>query len=630
MSKLREMRALELVRRLKASFYKEDEKFAFFLGAGCSVSSGVPVCSTLIEKDWLPKLYEIEKADIDYDDWYKKQKAKYKSNLSPEMYGDVISRLFLYPQQRQHEIERICSGALPGFGYAVLAKLISEGKEKFNVIATTNFDNLMADAMFLFTNYHPLVISHESLADFIRPTTSKPIIVKLHHDAQLAPCNTRNEVSEIPPEMEEKFQSLMYDRGLIFIGYGGCDKGVLEMLKKLSRLALPYGVYWINKEKPSEIIMPWLEERNTFWIKQFYFDEFMLIVKNEFEINDPERKHVDKVFNNYYEKLNTLGQSIGSRDPRNEATKILDKALKNAIEGINDPYGYYLKAVSVEKDDPDLADKIFKVGLDKYEMSVIFLIYYARFLRKIRKDYRKADILYKKALGLDPENTEVIYYYTYFLHWNLKKYDKAESFYKKLLKLMPNNDEYKRAYAIFLKNIRKDYDQAEELYKKAIELNQRNAENYGLYANFLEEIRKDHSRAEKYYRISIGLNSKNSNLLANYAGYLLAKGDIEEGLILLEKAIRLIDGSVYPGLEVEVWFYAFIHWQTDERKNALIKLKKSLLEGIRSDFFMVAKNAKIAKEENHPEAEWILKLTEVIRDREDISILDDWPAWQEA
>ena len=562
MSDIRPMSALEFVKRLKASCIREDEKYAFFLGAGCSVSSGIPVCSTLIEKDWLPKLFEIENyGDVNYKDWYETQKEKYDSENAADIYGNVISRLFKTPQQRQNEIERICKGTLPGFGYGVLSMLVSSQREKFNVITTTNFDSLVSDAMFLFTNYHPLVISHESLADFIRPTTSKPIIIKLHHDAKLAPCNTSAEVGKIAPEMQEKFQSLMYDRGLIFIGYGGNDEGIYQMLNQLPQIALPYGVYWINGEEPNSIIRPWLEKRNAFWINQLDFDEFMLIIKDEFDLPDPDRKHIDQVFNNYYEKLNTLSRSIESRDPNAEATKLLDKALRNSIEGITDPYGFHLKAESVMKKDPDLADQIYRAGLDKYPESIVVNGNYANFLTDIKKDYDRAEEFYKRAVELDPD------------------------------------------YAITIGN----------------------------YASFLYDIRKDHDRAEEFYKRALELDPKDANQTGNYAGNLLSIGNKDIGREYLSRAIKFASEMNFPtDLFVEIYFYAFVHWEERERVKALRELKKYLIQGLRSNFFLVTLNAEVTKKEDYPDSDWIEKLARVIREQEDISVLDDWPAWREA
>jgi len=57
-TEMKTMGAEEFVRRLKVHIQDEDCRFAFFLGSGCSVSSGIPAAGELV-KGWLPRLKEI-------------------------------------------------------------------------------------------------------------------------------------------------------------------------------------------------------------------------------------------------------------------------------------------------------------------------------------------------------------------------------------------------------------------------------------------------------------------------------------------------------------------------------------------------------------------------------------------
>ncbi len=54
MKKVNEISAEEFVRRLKDQI-NQDSKLVFFLGAGCSISSGIPGAGDLV-KSWLPRL----------------------------------------------------------------------------------------------------------------------------------------------------------------------------------------------------------------------------------------------------------------------------------------------------------------------------------------------------------------------------------------------------------------------------------------------------------------------------------------------------------------------------------------------------------------------------------------------
>jgi hypothetical protein len=190
---LRKMRADEFARRLKVASSEPDKRFAFFLGAGCSVSSGIPAAAGLVKDHWLPRLRDLKAPNRkDLSEWVKQEIfSDYQSEKASEWYGKVIDKIFLQPEERQREIEKLCDGRFPSFGYAALASLVALEGGGFSVVLTTNFDDLVADALYLFTQARPLVIQHESLASFIRPTRTRPLVVKLHGDHRLSPQNTR-------------------------------------------------------------------------------------------------------------------------------------------------------------------------------------------------------------------------------------------------------------------------------------------------------------------------------------------------------------------------------------------------------------------------------------------------------
>jgi hypothetical protein len=69
----------------------------------------------------------------------------------------------------------------------VLAQIMADKQHKAAV--TTNFDNLLADALAVYTRALPLVCGHESLTGFIRPNLQRPLIAKIHRDLLLNPKN---------------------------------------------------------------------------------------------------------------------------------------------------------------------------------------------------------------------------------------------------------------------------------------------------------------------------------------------------------------------------------------------------------------------------------------------------------
>ena len=193
----------EFINRLNQDIFQaqnrdHEKHYALFLGAGCSVSSGIPTAGELVKSHWLPRLHEIKSGDAKLLlDWPISLIPGYDDTNPAASYGKVIDKLFLTATARQLEIEALCAGRSPSFGYAVLAQLVAHNSGAFNLVLTTNFDDLVADALYLFTRKRALVINHEALAPYIRPTNTRPLVVKLHGDHRLSPRNTEIETDEL-------------------------------------------------------------------------------------------------------------------------------------------------------------------------------------------------------------------------------------------------------------------------------------------------------------------------------------------------------------------------------------------------------------------------------------------------
>ena len=257
---LKKLSIEEFVKEIKrAGEADPDHRYTLFLGAGCSKSSGIPTAGELVRDHWIPKMAPSGEDPIE---WAENHIDGFDRNDPAASYGAVIEQHFPKSRMRQTEIERICEGASPGFGYSVVAQLCAQNNTPFSVVLTTNFDDLVADAMFLYAESRPLIIHHAALAEYIRPTRSRPMVVKVHGDARLAPKNTALETEEIEQALRQQVKKLLDDRGLLFFGYAGADDSVFNMLAELPSNALDLGVYWINEKLPAKPeFREWLEER---------------------------------------------------------------------------------------------------------------------------------------------------------------------------------------------------------------------------------------------------------------------------------------------------------------------------------------------------------------------------------
>ncbi len=662
--KLRSMRPDEFLRRLHHGDTEADKCFALFLGAGCSKSSGIPLAGELVRDRWLPRLRNVQAPErTDLDVWAREIIPDYESDNPAASYGELIEQLFLNPEDRQREIEALCEGQSPGFGYAVLARLVSRESGTFNIVLTTNFDDMVADALYLYTDARPLVIHHESLAPYIRPTRTRPLVVKLHGDHRLSPRNTNLETAKLEEKIALQTAMVLNDRGLIFIGYGGNDASIHRLLEGLPDHALPYGAYWVHKEKPTGPIRDWLLERDGIWVQSGYFDELMLLARNEFDLPHPDQERFTRIFDDYQETFRQLSAAIDAKPDTEAGAANLKEAVEKAEKSFPDFWAADIAARRLATKDPDAAEEIYRRGIEQFPDGAPLLYSYAIFLRNVRQDLDRADKFYRRAIEADPKSGVVLGGYANFLRVMRKEHDRAEAFYQRAIEANPKQPHNLGNYATFLTDIRKDHDQAEELFKRAIESDPTQASSVGNYAVFLTDIRKDHDRAEEFYKRAIdakpgyalGLgnyanflanirkdpdqaeqffkraieaNPKKAETLANYASFLLGAGRRDEGLDMLDRAFGVLKAESRLDTQSECWFYAFAHRSAERRPEALGQLKHLIVqENARSPYWDFTAHIERATADGHPDAEWLPKLAAVINDEADPKTLDAWPAW---
>lgn len=510
----------EFVRRLRAEA-SGDKRFALFLGAGCSVTSGIPAAGALVKDHWIPRLHGYHASDHENQDaWVKQVIPGYDSKNPAGSYGSLIDKLFLWPEERQREIEQLCEGRTPSFGYAVLAQLIAMPTAGFNVVLTTNFDDLVADALYLYTDARPLVIHHESLAAYIRPTRTRPLVVKLHGDHRLSPRNTALETESLAQEIQRHTAMVLHDRGIIFMGYGGCDHGILKMLNDLPREALPFGAYWIHPEEPQGQVREWLAHRQGVWVRSGWFDEVMLLVRNAFDLPHPSPDRFTKIFDEYQQKFKALSTAIQEK-PSNEAgVQALKEAVTSAEAVLPDYWKAIFEARRLENQNPDRADEVYRQGIAEFPTAAPLIATYAVFLHEVRKDYDAAEAMYKRAFDIDPKYAVNLGNYALFLHQVRKDFEAAEAMYKRALELDPKHANNLGNYALFLYQVRKDFEAAESMYKRALESDPKHTNNLRHYALFLYQIRKDYDTAEALFKRIIKTEPEGARGLGRYALFL--------------------------------------------------------------------------------------------------------------
>lgn len=537
---LRRISADEFARRLKQTVDETDKRFAFFLGAGCSVSSGIADAGGLVRDHWLPRLRDLRAPQCkDLDAWAKEEMPAYDPKNPAASYGDVMEKLFLHAEERQREVEALCDGRFPGFGYATTAGLVMLPDGCFNVVLTTNFDDLVADALYLFTQGRPLVIQHESLASFIRPTRTRPIIVKLHGDHRLSPQNTAQETDTLKEEIEKQVRTLLHDRGLIIVGYGGNDHGICKMLEALPEEALPLGVYWVGAREPRTAIRPWLQSRDAVWVDKADFDELMLLVRNVFDLPHPDRKRFDEVFERYTQTYKALSGRVTALPDTAPDAPALKQAVERTDQSLPDEFAVDAAATRLLDTNPDEADAIYAKGVEQFPNSAWLLVTYANFLENVRQEYDRAEHFYNRAIDIDPKDSFAHSSYATFLYHVRQDYDLAQEHYQRAVTAEPDDAWASNYYALFLADVRKDFTQARHHHERAVSADPQNEFFLVDYAIFLENM-GEYDQAEPYYRRSIAARPDYEYALHAYATFLQ---DIRQQPDLADEYFRRADAA---------------------------------------------------------------------------------------
>ncbi len=478
-----------------------DRAFAFLLGAGASVTSKIPGAGTLARK-WVEELYAFSvEADATNSimDWAIAENIgipKFSLDNVAAFYPKVYDKRFGDdPESGYAYLEDMMSCAEPNIGYSILAKVLENTRHK--VVITTNFDNLVADALSIYTDTFPLVCGHESLTNFVRVRLRRPLVAKIHRDLLLAPKSDTNGTSKLDERWAEVLRTLLKDYTPIVIGYGGNDGSLMGFLEELKPGEIQGGIYWCYHRasgRPDQRIGDLVAKHKGKLVPVLGFDEFMLQFGERLgykpladEIESRAQGRVQRYRDQWERTQKRLAQPVKDAETE-EAVRCVREALSATAEREDSWWSWELRA-SAELD-PERQESIYRQGLAQFPESAELMSNFALFLHEVRKDYDKAERFYKSALDLAPDRAVNMGNFANFMNNVRKNYDEAERLYRRALELDPDDVNNTGNFANFMADVRKDYGVAERLYRRALELGPGHANNTCNFATFMDNVRK--------------------------------------------------------------------------------------------------------------------------------------------
>jgi tetratricopeptide (TPR) repeat protein len=423
-----------------------DRPFCWILGSGASFQSGIPTGRDLV-MTWLTDLRDDKEPGRPIEEWATEKNLEIKGfdySRAASFYPLIYHRRFhKFKDQGYAFLEKAMDHEEPSFGYSVLAQIMATTPHK--VAITTNFDNLIADALSIYTRTFPLVCGHESLTGYIQPEKlRRPLIAKIHRDLLLAPLSDPEEIAKLPGEWATALTKIFDRFTPIVIGYGGNDGSLMGFLKELP--PIEGGVFWCYREgdKIDPGIAEVVEHHRGDLVAIAGFDEVMLQLKETLQLPSLERdlKNVQdkrvadyqKQFDALIAKLRKPAASEAAEKAREPARKAAEAAVERLTKGKN-WWAWRLKAKA--EPDPVRQEAIYRAGLEEFPASVELTLIFAMFMEKVRKNYDEAERLYRKALELDPNYAGATANFAFFMGGVRKNYDEAARLHRKAVELNP-------------------------------------------------------------------------------------------------------------------------------------------------------------------------------------------------
>jgi Tfp pilus assembly protein PilF len=597
-------------------FHRETSNrgFVWVLGAGASVASGIPLGPELVDR-WLNQMHLLEEdEEKNLESWATEDElgipgftlAK-RASFYPEIYQ---RRFRLDPEDGYADLESIMSGKDPSPGYSILAAAMAANPPRHSVVITTNFDNLVADALAIYTDTFPFVAGHESLARFVRVSMRRPLICKIHRDLLLAPQSDRRSLRRLHDAWGTALRALFQHYRPLFIGYGGNDETLMDLMESLEPEDIEGRPIWCyhNQSEPTERIRNLVAGLKGSLVKVPDFDLLMVLLGEQMGIGTLDEKigeRARKRTEQYRDRLWKL-DIISHRD--------LTKAFAATLARSDGWWAWHRKAFL--ETDLERREWVYREGILHFPKSAELLGHFANFMRHDRRDFVQADDLYHAALRLDPRDAAVTCNFADFTTEVKQDHDEAEILYRRALNLDPMNAMVIEKFAIFMTRVRGFFDEAEDLCRKLLELEPENADRINSFANFLTDVVGDHVEAEQLYRQSLKLapqnvawlndfagflwhvrkgsaiqvdwlyrralelDPKSATVTGNYAGFLLSRELLDEASKRIEQA-RCLNESASNQLAAELAFYEAIVRTAKQRDDAsVIHELKRLCAGV--------------------------------------------------
>lgn len=272
---------------------KKNYPHALFLGAGASVSSGIPSAEMCIW-EWKRDIFLTNNPGLEdqfseislpiirerIQKWLDRQ-GKYPDLVSPDEYSFYIENCYPISADRRAYFKNKVKFAKPSIGYELMC-LLAES-EIVKSIWTTNFDGLAQKVASKY-NIIPLEVGIDSQNRLpIHAQRGELLCVSLHGDYRYDKLkNTSDELKEQEKHLRQAMVDQFKDTSLIVCGYSGRDRSVMSALSDAYSVKGTGALYWcgygqdITSNVKNIIEKARSNGRSAYFIPAEGFDDLMI------------------------------------------------------------------------------------------------------------------------------------------------------------------------------------------------------------------------------------------------------------------------------------------------------------------------------------------------------------------
>lgn len=578
-------------------------RFCFILGSGASVESGIRSGNEL-EMRWMDCImgvaddYNTPKKNPDdmrilgqklynnnlIKNSFEKIEKAWKNakdtgnNIPSEYYFDIYKlRFYPNPSNGYKYLERIMENSSPSVGYHTLALLLTQNNLN-NLVITTNFDSLVEDALFIFTEKKPLPVGHESLAGFIDSNIQRPIVAKVHRGLFFEPFNTPEKTAQLSREWEEALHHAFHNYTPIVIGYGGGDESLMRFLEKPTT-RMRHGIYWCYRGEnlPENRIKKLVLGKDGYFVQIKGFDSLMLEIGKQMYLDTIMPSATEKLLENQFRnRIETYNQQWMKLEKNPELMKVMEplsnaeKASEKKREETNTlTITDYIRRAdrAGSSGNYDLAVMELTNAINKNPKSA--LLYYNRgYYYDCLEKYSEAIEDYNRAIELRPTYADA-YNNRGYAFDSLGKLEEAIADYTKAIELKPNYAEAhnNRGYTL---DKQEKYESAISEYTKAIKLKPSDPHTYINRGSTFENKGEPYKALDDYTK-AIELDPESAKAHYKRGCTFVGLGKNKEAITDFKKAIELDNSFAKPHR-----YLGNIYNRMGQRNEAINELSKAI------------------------------------------------------